>query len=343
MYKFLAQDSTRNIVEYLFTTVPGLEDFLIEELSEKYALKKARGVYMSGRVVAEVDAQPPDLYQLRTVERFGVFLGEGYATTLGEVVELAAASLPRALRYLTPHTTVGVRSERVGRHDFTSRDVEKEVGKWFKAKGFTISLVDPDVEVNVDVVENYVAIWITVAKKSLKDRRWRVYEHYASLNPIIANAMARLAKPLPGETICDLTCGGGTIAAEAAELYPRARYICVDISLKHVKGALLNTRHLPQVDVLWFDSTKLHRVARPICDKYIFNPPYGFRIPGKIGKLYRLLGRTMKRLTKGCALYVVITPRYKTFISQVGGEVLFRRVIYQGGLYSHIIAGRICQ
>lgn len=329
-------------MQFLLTTVPGLEDFAIEELAERFPVRWARARHMTGRVVADVDAEPPALFSLKTVERFGIFLGDGRAKTLQEVVSLAVERLPAALRYLTKNTTAGVRTERVGSHDFTSRDVEREVGRWLKERGVVISLVDPDVEINVDVVEDYVVVWITVAKKSLKDRPWRVYEHYASLNPIIANAMLRLAKPRPGETLCDLTCGGGTIAAEAAELAPQSRYVCVDISLRHVKGAAKNARHNLFADFLWFDSTKLHRALRPICDKYVFNPPYGFRIPGKIGRLYRLLGRAMRRLARGCAVYVVITPRYKTFLSQVGGEVLIRRVVYQGGLYSNIIVGRLC-
>ena len=329
-------------MEFLFTTVPGLEDFVIEELSERFPTSRARGVNMTGRVVAEVETSAAELFRLRTVERFGIFLGDGYAEGLSGVVELAQRHLAGSLRYLTRFTTVGVRCERVGQHGFTSRDVEREMGRWFKERGFTISLVEPDVEVNVDVVDSYVTVWITVARRSLKDRPWRVYEHYASLNPIIASAMARLARPKPGETVCDLTCGGGTIVAEAAELYPHARYLCVDISLRHVKGALQNTAAFPQVDVLWFDSTKLHRAARPICDKFVFNPPYGFRIPERVGRLYRLLGKAMRRLARGCATYVVITPRHKTFVGQVGGDILFRRVVYQGGLYSHIIAGRIC-
>ena len=329
-------------MRYLLTTVPGLEDFVVEELMRRFALRWSRATYLTGRVAAEVEAEPPSLFSLRTVEKFGIFLGDGYAETLDEVVAVAEAHLPQAVRYLTKNTTVGIRTERVGAHPFTSRDVEREVGKWLKRRGYVISLVDPDVEINVDVVEKYVVVWITVAKRSLKDRPWRVYEHYASLNPIIAYAMAMLAKPRPGETVCDLTCGGGTIPAEAAEVAPWARYICVDVSLKHVKGAVANTRRYPQVDVLWFDSTKLHRAMRPVCDKYIFNPPYGFRIPGRVGRLYKLLGEAMRRLARGPeALYVAITPRYKTFISQVGGQVLFRRVIYQGGLYSHIIMGKL--
>lgn len=329
-------------MEYLITTVPGLEDFVIEELSERFQTVRARAEYMTGRVAAQIEAPPPRLYDLRTVEKFGILLGEGHADSLDEVVQIAYAHLPKALRYLTKNTTTGVKTERVGTHNFTSRDVEREVGKWLKERGYVISLVDPDVEINVDVIGRYVVVWVTVAKKSLKDRPWRRYEHYAALNPIIAYAMARLARPQPGETICDITCGGGTIVAEAAQMQPAARYLCVDISLKHVKGALANLGQFPQVDVLWFDSTKLHRVARPICDKYVFNPPYGFRIPEKVGRLYRLLGNAMRKMAAGCATYVAITPRYKTFTSQVGGEVLIRRVIYQGGLYSHIIVGRIC-
>jgi len=324
------------------TTVPGLEDFVIEELSERSRLRSARAVYMSGRVIADADIEPADAFGLRTVERFGVFLCDGRADSLEDVVRLAGECLPAALRYLTRNTTTGVRCERVGRHPFTSRDVEREVGRLLKERGFVISLVDPDVELNVDVLGSYVIAWVTVAKRSLKDRPWRRYEHHASLNPIIANAMVRLARPAPGETVCDLTCGGGTIAAEAAELAPASRYICVDVELKHVRGALENTAGRPQVDVLWYDSTKLHRIMRPVCDKYVFNPPYGFRMPARIGRLYRLLGAAMRRLARGCATYVVITPRHRTFVRAVGGEVLLRRVVYQGGLYSHVIVGRVC-
>lgn len=234
-----------------------------------------------------------------------------------------------------------MRSERVGGHPFTSQDVEREVGMPFKERGYVISLVEPDVEVDADVVGNYVAVWITVARRSLKDRPWRAYEHYAGLNPIIAQAMVRLARPRPGEVLCDLTCGGGTIAAEAAEAAPQACYICVDIELRHVRGLWPIRGGSPQVDVLWFDSTKLHRLLRPVCDKYVFNPPYGFRMPGRIGRLYGLLGASMRRLARGrCAKYVAITPRHKTFKGQVGGEVLLERTIYQGGLYSRTIVGR---
>ncbi|MEL9991258.1 MAG: THUMP domain-containing protein [Thermoproteus sp.] len=331
-------------MQYLITTVPGLEDFVVEELAERLPVAKARAQYLTGRVVAEVDAEPPALFGLKTAERFGIFLGDGSAGALREVVEVVRAALPAAERYLSPSTTVGVRCERVGEHAFTSQDVEREAGRLFKERGYVISLVEPDVEVNVDVVGSYVAVWVTVARRSLKDRPWRAYEHYAGLNPIIAQAMVRLAGPRPGEVLCDLTCGGGTIVAEAAEAAPQARYICVDIELRHVRGALANTRRFPQVDVLWFDSTKLHRLLRPICDKYVFNPPYGFRMPGRIGRLYGLLGAAMRRLARGsCAKYVAITPRHKTFKSQVGGEVLLERTIYQGGLYSHIIVGEVCR
>ncbi|MFN3805179.1 MAG: THUMP domain-containing class I SAM-dependent methyltransferase [Pyrobaculum sp.] len=330
-------------MRYLVTTVPGLEDFVVEELAERLPLRYAHARQMSGRVTAEVEAEAAALTALRTAERFGIYLGGGRAGGLGEVVAIAETYLPEAARYMTRNTTVGIRTERVGTHPFTSKDVEREVGRWLKARGYVINLADPDVEINVDVIEEWTEVWITVEKRSLKRRPWRIYEHYASLNPIIAHAMARLARLRPGEVICDLTCGGGTIVVEAAELQPHARYLCVDISLRHVKGAARNAAAYPQVDVLWFDSTKLHKAVRPICVKYIFNPPYGFRLRGRIDTLYRLLGKAMRHMARGCATYVAITPRYRTFLSQVGGEVIFKRVIYQGGLYSHIIMGEICR
>jgi len=101
-------------VQFLLTTVPGLEDFAIEELAERFPVRWARARHMTGRVVADVDAEPPALFSLKTVERFGIFLGDGRAKTLQEVVSLAVERLPAALRYLTKNTTAGVRTERWG-------------------------------------------------------------------------------------------------------------------------------------------------------------------------------------------------------------------------------------
>ena len=328
-------------MKYLFTTVQGLEDVVVEELTTRFATTSASTTYMSGRVIADVDASPQELLSLRSVERFGVFLASGRFSTLKDIADGVKAVLPEIASYAAPFTTAGVTCERVGEHGFTSRDVEVAVGALLKEMGVTISLVDPDIELNVDVIGDSYYVWLTAVRTSLKDRPYRRYQHYASLNPVVAYAMARLARPKDGETLCDLTCGGGTICIEASSL-AKIRCLCVDISLRHLKGAASNFEAAGvNADLLWFDSTKLHRALRPICDIFAFNPPYGVRIPADIHKLYRGLARAIELLARPKARVVVITPRWRAFLRYFPGEVLERRVIYQGGLYSSIVVGRI--
>ncbi|MEZ0319857.1 MAG: hypothetical protein ABWK05_07710 [Pyrobaculum sp.] len=49
--------------------------------------------------MAEVDAEPTALFGLKTVERFGILLGDGQASSLREVAELARTALPSAERF----------------------------------------------------------------------------------------------------------------------------------------------------------------------------------------------------------------------------------------------------
>ncbi len=328
-------------MRYLLTTVQGLEDVVVEEVVERLGASSARSAYMSGRVVVEADVAPSALLALRSVERFGVFLTSGAFSALGDIADGVRAVLPEVLSYVSPHVAAGVACERAGSHPFTSRDVESAVGTLLKEAGVAISLVDPDIELNVDVIGDAYYVWLTSARRSLKDRPYRRYQHYASLNPVVAYAMARLARLRDGETLCDLTCGGGTICLEASSV-ARVRCICVDVALRHVKGALENLSAAgADADVLWFDSTKLHRALRPVCDAFIFNPPYGVRIPADIHRLYRGLVRTMELLARPGARLAVVTPRWRAFLRYFRGEILERRVIHQGGIYSSIIVGRV--
>lgn len=330
-------------MKYLFTTVQGLEDVVIEELAERFRGVRAEAAYMSGRVIAEVPAKAGELLAPRSIERFGVFVASGRFSALSDVVEGVRGKMEDILAYASGATSIGVSTERVGSHHFKSRDVEAAVGQLFKDAGFVISLVDPDIELNVDVVYDTYYVWITARRESLRNRPYRAYRHHASLNPIVAYAMARLARLKDGETVCDLTCGGGTICIEAA-LHRGVRCICVDAGLKHLAGSAKNAEAAGvggSVDLLLFDSTKLGRLLRPICDAFIFNPPFGVRMPGDIAKLYKGLNRAMRALARGGARAVVVTPRWRSFLRYFGGEVLERRVIYQGGIYSSIIVGML--
>ncbi len=80
-------------------------------------------------------------------------------------------------------------------------------------------------------------VGVKITRSTARDREYRVRGHPASLNPVIAFSMIMMASPDEGDTICDLTCGGGTIPAEAAHFWRRVRSVCIDVNPDYCDAA----------------------------------------------------------------------------------------------------------
>lgn len=328
------------------STVPGLEDVVMREAVERLCVSRASTHMMSGRVVMELCGGYERLRYMRTVENIARLI------FVGDIGDLWRGDFLREIaRYMTPATTFGVVTTRVGEHSLASPEISATVGKMVQEyverhKGFRpiVNLRMPDLEIDVDVIHDKVYVSLLMTRRSMKHRPYRVAGHPAALNPIIAAAMVYISGLKDGETLCDLTCGSGTIPIEASLIRRGIRCICVDIRTSLVKGAIDNMKGAstyPNMDVIPYDSTKITRLLRgAVCDRAVMNPPYGIRVKAhtRIAKFYyKLISQALISVRRNITL---ITPRRRTIEGAFGDLVTHRRVVFQGGNYSWIFVLR---
>ncbi|WP_054844368.1 THUMP domain-containing protein [Vulcanisaeta souniana] len=121
----------------LLTTVPGIEDLVIEEIKERFGNRVISAeVFGSSRVTGKVlvninDVSTNDLRQLRTVEHIILVLDSGITSKdingLRKCIwNLNLDGLPN---YYTPNTTIGVTVDRTGTHDYKSPETAALLGE----------------------------------------------------------------------------------------------------------------------------------------------------------------------------------------------------------------------
>ncbi|RLF08571.1 MAG: hypothetical protein DRJ64_00765 [Thermoprotei archaeon] len=139
-------------------------------------------------------------------------------------------------------------------------------------------------------------------------RRYLVYRHPASLNPIIASSSILLTVKGENSIIYDPFTGSATILIEAKKISRTFRCIGSDICREFVKGALRNARYAGvDIDLFISDFSKnplLH------CDYVITDPPRGKRVKVRdnIEKLYKKFFSSMYNIA---SKIVLITPYLK--------------------------------
>ncbi len=209
----------------LAVTVPGIEDFLAEELRELYRINSK--TILPGKL--EFTASPETLlalnYRSRIAHRFLILLvsWESPELTLKELYQVSS-QVPWS-DYFDPTSTFAVRVDRYGEHDFTSVEAAATIGKavvdHFSAHGNRIkaNLREPDVTIRGYISGNLFLLGIDTTGKSLHMRGYRRFMHRAPLNPCLASALVRATgwlEAFEDHNFVDPMCGGGTIAIEAA-------------------------------------------------------------------------------------------------------------------------------
>ena len=278
----------------LFTTVPGIEDFVIEEVREYFGNKVINtevfgSSNVTGKVLADINAvSTNDLRQLRTVEHVILVLDSG--NTGKDISSLRkciwSLNLDGLLNYYTPNTSIGITADRAGTHDYRSPEAAallgERVSEFLLSKGIkpVFNLDNADLVLRLIIDQDRCILGLLMTRKTLKGRQYRVFNHPASINPILANAMLRTLGPNPSSRVCDPTCGSGTIVIEGALVRQDLYFLCADVNYGYVNGAVMNARNAGVdafIDFLVMDSTK-PALREHACDHAVFNPPFGIRI-----------------------------------------------------------------
>jgi len=256
------------------------------------------------------------------------------------------------------------------------------IDSYMKSRGvkLRVNLDEPDVEISVFVRFNEVLIGVNTTGESLHKRRYRIYNHPAALKATLASAMLRLGE-YRGQALLDPLCGGATIPIEAAHMarkYPvvlfrkdyyftklplhdpkiesavRARLLesinkdkyeitCVEISPKHVKGALINLKNAlveDTIKVLNRDSTRTETYRDIKTELIVTNPPYGMRTHNlkKISLFYETLLRVLREVYSGVKAVLITASirQLEAATTKIGITTLHSRKVMHGGLPAKI-------
>lgn len=125
--------------------------------------------------------------------------------------------------FLDKNTTFEVRCKRIGKHDFSSQEIEEVVGEKIiedlkKKYKFTpkVNLENPDLIIFVYIHKNKAYLGIDLSGIDLSKRQYRIFAHPDALKGTISYAMLRLADYKKTDFLLDTFCNDGTIPIEAA-------------------------------------------------------------------------------------------------------------------------------
>lgn len=324
----------------LATTVPGLEFIVEEEAEEICGSVGARYKPLSGRVFLDVKKAclPRFISSARSVENVRLIVGE--AQDLRSLLE-------RVTHFLKELKTVGlrfaVRAERITKDaPFTSLDLAREVGEQIRTKlGLEVSLELPDIPIYVEYEAGTYRFGLDLTYyKGLRDRPYRVFIHPSALNPLIAYAMCRLARPYG--TLLDPFCGSGTIPLECMNASTAEAY-CSDVKFEYIRGAVESAKSVENYGKLYFLVADVNNYPLGChVDAVVSNPPFGIRerAVGGLRQVYGEFFAIANAALRSGGKVVIVTAKLRAAVlaaHKVGFELLRKIPIEEGGLRSHIL------
>jgi len=333
----------------MVTTVPGIEDIVVKEASEKLNLleHQLRFGGVGGRVSLKIPRSDiQKLFKMRSIEHIiqivEIFPVKKTKAGLDEIYnEVYGLAIPLG-------STFRVTCERIGSHEYTSMDVQRSAGQAIVDKyGRKVDLENPKTIVRVDVVHDLCIVGIQLTRNSLRIRYPRSFQHPSALNPVIAYAMLRYSEVQPGDRVLDAFCGGGTIVIEAAQVWKNLEVIGLDISPKSINGARRNSEAAKvktKVKFIVGDATRLEKFLPTgwKVDKAVSNLPFGIR-SGRLKSLPRIYSGFLRSLrpflndpSKVCLL-TIHKGLLKSISEEIGYTLLGSKQIIHGGLTAYIM------
>lgn len=240
-----------------------------------------------------------------------------------------------------------VTAMRYGKHDFNSVDMQRVVGSDLGSRyGTKVDLVNYDINIRCDLLGTRGFIGVQHNKKSLSKRQKRNFNHHAGLKASLAYGMLQLADIKQDNIVLDATCGGGTIALEAALNYgDTIQVIAGDTSSKYLAGAIENAKLNDlegKIDFKELDIRHLDEFIDVKVDRILTNLPFGIQS----GKNQNMRGLYDQFLTSAYKVLnddgriVALTARPEIFRKVCMRVKLYKiyqeRVVESGGLFPHI-------
>jgi len=334
-------------VNFLLTTVPGLEDVVSAEVAEKISGG------LSGDPVSTIPLGFDGCLRVETEDVDGL-LG---LDTIHEVIEIRhqaeAASLEEVSRIvagvefpeLDEAKSFRVTSAHEGEHPFTRVDLQRAAGaEIWRRYGTRVDLKEFDVEIRVDLYGRHLVIGIPRTRRSLGKRIDRARSLRSALKPTIAAALLRLSGAHLGDgRLVDPLCGIGTIPIEAERINPRLDVSASDWDPETVEAARETvSRHGFEIPVRLFDARGLGEEHPATFDYIVTDPPYGVRQSrrGGLTRLYGSLLPAFEAALKPTGVLALIVVKYRLFrsvLENTGLKIVHEQTVRTGGLSPRLL------
>jgi 23S rRNA G2445 N2-methylase RlmL len=193
-------------------------------------------------------------------------------------------------------------AQMIGEHGYRRVDALKAMAKGLAGK-FPSSWRPVEENAAVEVwlvIHGKMAVCgLRLSDKTMRHRTYKLEHRPASLRPVVAAAMVRLAQPRKGEWLLDPMCGAGTILAERLAVDRFAKALGGDMDSGAVYAASGNLRRLGDAQLVQWDARRLP-LADLSMDCVACNPPFGKQLgePAEIARLYREFVAELHRVVK---------------------------------------------
>ncbi|MEG1555650.1 MAG: class I SAM-dependent RNA methyltransferase [Bacteroidales bacterium] len=228
---------------------------------------------------------------------------------------------------------------------------------------------NPDVQLHLHIYEENAALFLDASGESLHKRGYKVSNHPAPINEVVASAMIQLSEWNGSCDFIDCMCGGGTLLIEAAMIalnipagFYRSHFgffnwktfdknlwnqivneadIKSDVSINFY-GSDISSRYLGMarvnvesadlqdfIELKKMDMLQSHPVKTPAI--VMINPPYGERLEvDDIDFLYKQIGDTWKNNYSNCTAFVISSD--KEALKNIGLRPSRKFTLYNGAL-----------
>ena len=328
-------------------TFAGLENVLADEIralgAESVSIER-RAVSFSGNQELLYKAN----FQLRTALKILKPIAEFEVTKRDELYD-RAKKIPWT-KYLALGKTFAVdstvQSELFFNTMYASLKVKDAIADHFReatGKRPSVNPDDPDIRINVYLMENRCIISLDSSGESLHKRGYRIGQGDAPINEVLAAGMILITGWHGEKDFFDPMCGSGTLLIEAAmiakgippgmyrksfgfEQWPdfdeklfadiyngdhekefNGKIVGSDISVKDISIARANIKTASLTKVIELQVQDFTKLEPPFQNGIIVtNPPYGERMKSQsIGELYNLMGNTLKNKFAGFKAWII--------------------------------------
>jgi tRNA (guanine6-N2)-methyltransferase len=315
----------------LLETLPGVVDVLVEELRQLDGARTTILRRWPSAVLMEYSGPIGTLAGIPLFSACSVWTGvevtaDDVATPVAEVVRRVAGE--SAYRPESGDHAVPFRVGEVGEARWAIRDA-------LLAHGLVNSPGSWDL--NVDVFDRVLVV--TIGALHTTRRAGALERIPASTNPVLAAALARLAKVKAGDVVLDPFCGAGTNLLAAAGRGGAMTLIGLDLKLRAVEACRANLE-ARSVRATIAQSTAVRLpLADLSVDRVVSNLPFGKRVGthGINERLYPAVLRELARVLRSSGRAVLLTEDKRLFVDSVqrthGLKIVRESVFETGGLH----------